>query len=1078
MPDLLTFLLAELDVKALSVAREQVGADDGSLVPVPQPQDGDRRVVAAEFALAMDATRSALGLVRSIGMTDPSVRVALWTCGGPELRLVQSRSRMAPAVELLTEARPLQVLANASTAVLIGPALPSDVELVDLQRRRPGDHVSLGRIYELRVGGAETPSSNLAWARRAAAGPIVGREAAWASLSSAWKATLGGARRTVVLVGESGIGKTTAAAELALRAHAEDALVLYGRWDRDQVSPYRAIREALSTYGQRVGPTFGQQSDLDEHSDAISRLLPDQWARSSRYRAAAPGHPDGERLELYAAVEAWLSRLARVRPVLVVLDDLQWAERSSLLLVDHLRQAAGTEPWMLVITAREWAPGRDAPPGVAAMLGPADDGAGVEAIELHALDPAAVSLLIEQRLGRSLAPGHEAIERLTAETAGNPLFIHQVLRSLPDAADIAAELLAAHGRLPEQLADVIRWRLRKVTEQTRHVLSDAAIVGSTVDLDLIASAASMTPVAARAALGPALQEELLHTDATSERYTFTHEVVRRALREELEPEHCARVHRRIATALESRADDRGEIDPSEIAYHYLEGADAETAASAVRWARRAAEAARAATGFDEAVRVLTQAVEVHDAFGAAGGSSDNGASGCELRFDLAEAHDLAGQFAARDRRLAEAATLARDLQDSERFTRAALGYGGRLPAGPPPSPIGRRLLEEALDRLPGHDSPERALVLARLAHLRHFDAPHDIRRMLSDEAVALARRLDHPKVLAIVLVARCFALEGPDNVDERLSAGAEVARIGEDTGDADLHLQGIRIRIPALLATGRHHEARELAAACARQAKEIRHRDHLRLATMWDILWAGLAGDHAAAEALAGQLSEQSTRVGHAQAPMLRFAYTFVPRWLHGDLERTRPTLEAFRAAEPDRAVWWALSAWLDAATGHEDAALAQLDQRDPTAFVKGIEHDFMWWPTMISCAVVASCGHPRWAEVLHDVLAAHAGRLAVTGYGLLFGATDHHLGTLALASGRPDEAVALLDTALDSHRALGAVPFVGLTARWLARALTLRAGPGDDERASALGDEAGALADRFDLRGLPRFEDRASRLL
>jgi hypothetical protein len=901
-------------------------------------------------------------------------------------------------------------------------------------------------------------ASNLAWARRAA-GCLFGREAASATLDDAWWATLNGQRHDVLIVGESGIGKTALAADFALRVHALGALVLYGRWDRDQIDPYQGFREALGTYADGC-PTDQLRGPLDAHRDAMSRLLPDLAAHLGDRHAPAPGDPEGERLALYDAVHAWLVSLAAERPVLVVLDDLHWAERSSLLLIDYLQHRAGTAPWMLVMTCR-------------ASEGHTLDASDVERLELRGLTARAVARLAGYSLGTVLQPDEQAVAWLTSETAGNPLLVHHTLRSVSAAGDPVSALHEARDRLPEQLRDVIRWRLSQLPAPTRQVLTDAAILGAGVDLDLLGRATRRPPVLLRDALAPALDEELVRPDHTGDRYHFAHEVVRRTLGEAACPPHARHLHRQAARALEDRAAQGVEVHPGEIAHHYLLGVDRDTVGAAVRWARLGADAANRSAAFDEALQLLLRAVDVSDELGAGGDPEEAAASDalrCELSIELARAHDRASQFLARDERHLQAATMARALGRTDLFIEAALGYGGRLPAAPPRNPAARGLLEEALEYLPPEDSEERALVLSRLTHVRHFDAPYDLRRAWADEAVAMARRLGRPGVLATTLVARCLALEGSDShVDEWLAASEEVIGIGARLQDADLRLQGVRLRVPALFALGRHREAHELAATYAQVARQIGHQDHLRLATLWDTLWAGLEGDDERVEATIDDLYRRLATAGHPQDESIRFVSTFVPRWLHGELERSRPLLQAFEAADPTAVVWWAVSAWLDAATGHEDRALARLDQRDP-GIVGELPHDYARWPTLASLAVASSYGRPAWAAVLHATLLPQTGRLGITGHALFVGAIDHHLGTLALALDRPDEAVARLASALAEHRALHAPPFVGLTARWLAHALTIRGAPGDDERAAALLLETDGLVDRFQLAGLPVF--------
>ena len=1098
MAGVITLLLAECAESSEAALQQLVGAataDTGGSIASPPALAGDegRRVVAASFPLAIDATQAALQIVHTVAPTDPTVRAVLCTDPAPDVPdepdapdapdtpdRPDGGVELARAMRLLRRRDPGQILVNATTAVLVGPLLPSGVELVEAgdPSSRSAGTMRSERVYQLRLADTGTATdadgpgershpdqaaSNLAWARRAAAGPILGREEPAAALDTAWHDTLRGVRRQVVLTGESGIGKTALAAEFALQTHAHGALVLYGRWDREQISPYQAIREALGSYAAAC-PTEQLREHFATHRDAISRLLPDVAARlGDRHPPRSSSDPEGERLSLYDAVQDWLDVLAARRPVLVVLDDLQWAERSSVLLVDHLQQTTGPAPWMLLCTRRD-------PP-----IAGADT---AQHIELQGLDTAAVAELAGQVLDARLQADDEAIGWLTTETAGNPLFVHYILRSVPPTAATDAPLQAVRDRLPDQLRDVVHWRLTQLPGSTRQLLAAAAAIGPVVDVDLIASATDQPHVHLRGILEPALEQELLRPDPADDgQYHFTHEVVRRTLDQDIQADHARRLHRRVAGALAARAAQGRPVAPAEIAHHHLRGADRETADAAIFWARRAAEAARLATGFDEAVQLLERAVAVDDEVGRLSGDRVDDTQACALRLELAQAQDLAGQFTARDQRYLEAAALARELERNDLFTQAVLGCGGRLPAAPLPNPTARDLLTDALDRLARDDDHRRALVLGRLAHLQHFDAPYRVRLELSDQAEAAARKVDDPSLLATTLAARCFALEGPDSIDDRRSAGDEIERIGQEIDNPDIRLQGIRLQVPALLAAGRHDEARALATVHARLAQEIRHVDHLRLATMWEILWTGLEGDGVAAEAMVDELVRQLTEAGHTQAPFISFAYAFVPRWLHGRLELTRPILDQLRTALPTWTGFWALSVWLDAGTGNLHRARASLDERDPGTTIERIERDFLWWSSMVSLAVgSSSCGHAAWAAAVHQALLPYAGRLGITGYALFVGAVDHHLGTLALTLDHPDEAVDRLESALTSHRSLGTPPFVALSACWLARARATRAASGDHDRASALLGEVAELVDRFDLGGLPKFPDEGAR--
>jgi hypothetical protein len=1043
------------------------------------PSEGGA-VVCARFPLAMDALRAVL---------EVRARAALHTVeptdGDPDDDHRATADGLAVVHGLLAAARGPQVLVTATTAALVGPGLPAGLELVALAGDEVAAAAGADRVHELRTAGdgasdGDHPpiASNLGWAHRAATSPVVGREPVLAALGAAWEAAIRGERRVVLLVGEGGIGKTAVAAELALRAHADGALVLYGRWERESIAPYQAFREALGTYAA-AAPADRLRTEVEDGLGALRRLLPDVAGRLGDRGPEPAGDPDGERAALYAAVAAWHDRMAADRPVLLVLDDLHWADRSSQRLLDHLCRHPGRAPWTIVVTAR---PGTEPQDPDRAWPGPGPAIEAVDVVGLGGIEAPAIGRLIQRELGTRLAPEHEAVAWLARATAGNPFLVRQVLDGVRGSTDVAAALLAARADLPEPLTDVIRWRLGHLPAPSRAVMADAAVLGMDVDVDLLGEALARPPVLLHAALEPAVAEHLLcpvpptgagalaRTPAGTgagppERSTFVHEVVQRALHDELPADRAGTLHRRIAAALEARAATGRRVPAAEIAHHHLAGADGSTALAAVTWARRAAVDAREATAFDEAVDLLERAVAVHDRRLRAAAGAD--AAACELRLELAEAHDLAGRARPRDDRFVEAADLARSAGRSDLFARAALGYGGRLPAATMPDPVASGLLEEALDRLPAADGAARALVTGRLAQLGYFAVPLAERRRLADDAVGMARRVGDATTVARALMSHVLALDGPDAFDEAAATADEVVRIGEDAGEDDLVLQGLRVRITSLLADGRPHDACRVATAYRRRAERTRHQEHRRVALMWEIFWAGFECRFDDVELRSTEVAEQLDRAGHPHAALVPFAYSLVPRWLGGRIDIARPVVEFLHAADPDTPGWWAQSIWIDAASGHLDQAIARLDERDPHAVLPGIPRDIMYWATLMPWAIVASHGHRGWAGALHDLLQPDADRWFVSGFALFGGAAQHHLGTLALALDRPDEAVERLERALGRHRAIGAPAFVGLSGQWLAEALHRRAGPGDEDRATLLHDEVAGLIAQHGLHGL-----------
>jgi hypothetical protein len=1063
VPEVLTVLRIDIGPHDPDAARLRTVAVETGATAVT---NGDATVVAA-FPFASDAASAVLRLAgtSSAGRGVPRMRLSTGEAVAHDGEVSgPARDRVDALAEVAAEAA---VLMTASTAVMVHHTLPPGAELVDrgvvaLGPQRPE------RVYELRTGPGvrgpddDTAASNLGWARRAATRVMIGREEQLARLETAWAAALAGERRVVVLAGDPGIGKTTVAAELALRVHAGGGIVLYGRWDEEGLAPYQALREALGTYAAAC-PRALLRADLSVRADEIARLLPEIAAHIGGVRPPLAEDPDAERLRLFDAVREWLGAISDRRPLLLVLDDLQWADRSSLMLLRHILDAPPADPLLVVLTRRD---------GDAEELGPLHAlgslaGVDVERIEIGGLHPGAVTELVVRAIGRPVDDDEAEVSGwLAAETAGNPLYVHEILAGL-DPDDPAAALRQVREHLPARVHDVVHWRLSRLAPGVTDVLGAASLIGEEFPLDVLSAVVDVRPLDLRNQLDDAARAGVVR-DVGERRVAFTHAVVRRALQDELASDRAIALHRRIGEALADRNHGGEGAPAAEIAHHLLVSADAATAGRAVRWARAAADHARRETAFENAVWFLTRAVDVLDRYPPDGGVDTTADTACELRLEAAEAHDRAGEFAARDRRHLEAADLAQRLGRADLFVRAALGYGGRLPAVPPPNPTARALLEQARLLLPPRDSRALALTLARLAHVIYSDAGHDERLVLAADAEAMARRLDAPVVLASVLCSRMLAVDGPDDVEDHLEMGAEVIRIGEQTGDADVVLQGARARVQALFTVGAHDAARDLAERFAGLADTVRHPEHLRLATMWQVMWAILEGRFAAGEAQADELRQRLERAGHPQVLTIYFAQVFVSLWLQGRLPEILPVLDAGIQLDPDALDTWAVRTWALAGVG--DTAGAQESLRvHPVEDLAAFDRSYTWLVAVVGATVGAvAAGDEAWAAAAHAALLPYSGRNCVLGHAAFLGAVDHHVGVLDTVLGRHDDAVDHLGQALERHRVIGAHPWASLSGAWLANVLAERGGRGDAGRAAELDAESRALAAELGVEALP----------
>ena len=906
-------------------------------------------------------------------------------------------------------------------------------------------------------------ASNLVWVESAASRRFVGRTAELGVLREAWSSAVAGHRVLALVAGEPGVGKTALAAELARLVHADKGLVLYGRWNEEVLAPYQAFREAIDDYA-RACPEIVLRGDLRDIAGGVARLCPELEQRIDASAAPLLGAAGAERFRMFESLDTWVQRMAARHPVLLVLDDLQWADRPSVLLLLHLMQARRSTPFLAVAMYRDVDLERsDFPAALQSLCRDTD----FRRISITGLERDAVASLLEAAVGRTFGEREGALVReLERETAGNPFFILEMARHLSESGGFDREVIRLGeepAAIPPSVRDVVRWRLGRLSEKCAEVLSVASVVGERFDAAVLGPAASIEDAAlvdfleeaARAALIAEIREE-------PDWWQFSHSVARRVIADGLSGSRRARLHMRIGTTLESRPT----ASPAELAHHFGAAASIGGAEKAMRYERLAGQRALGEVAAEVAVRHYTRAIELLDRFGP-----PDQALRCELLLELAGAHDRAGDHAPRDDRFAEAADAARRLGRGDLFVRAVLGYGGVLPATVGPDARARSLLEEALEQLGDAESGTRATILARLVHWLHNELPYPERLELSDRSVAMARNGGDPQTLATVLLHRCWALDGPADVGDALQLASEILDIGAGLGQPELRLEGLRIQLAAQFRKGQHPAAVQTALAMSQLAERVRHPEFIRLAAMWDVALASLEGRFEDAAKLSGELNGWLQRIGHPQAALIAVGQAHSRRWLQGGAADFLPIFGALSASEPANLAWRAVTAWCMAEAGDRIGAADLLRRTTPDEVVAA-DQNYIWWAVVVGFAsTVDLLGDQRLAGVLYDLAVPYAGNNCTLGVTSFLGAADHWLGVLAAAAGRFTGAARHLEAALERHRVMGARPFQALTEEAYAHVLLRRGDAADAERERSLRQSAMRTAGEL---GLAAVRDRA----
>ena len=248
-------------------------------------------------------------------------------------------------------------------------------------------------------------------------------------LGEAWSRATAGHRVLTLVGGEPGIGKTALTAELARLAQADKGMVLYGRWDEHVLAPYQAFREALADYA-RACPEALLRHDLGDLAGEIARVCPEPAQRIGAATAEPLAAAEAERFRLFESLDTWIQRMATRHPVLLVLDDLQWADLPSVLLLSHLMQARRSTPLLAVAMYRDIEPERS---DLSAVLHSLARDVDCRRLTLRGLEDDAVTALLECAVGREFGDRESPVAReLERDTAGNPFFLLEMARHLSD----------------------------------------------------------------------------------------------------------------------------------------------------------------------------------------------------------------------------------------------------------------------------------------------------------------------------------------------------------------------------------------------------------------------------------------------------------------------------------------------------------------------------------------------------------------------------------------------------------------------------------------------------------------------
>jgi class 3 adenylate cyclase/tetratricopeptide (TPR) repeat protein len=880
-------------------------------------------------------------------------------------------------------------------------------------------------------------------------GGFVGHELDKARLLAAYKAvSMSEGRRVLLLSGDAGIGKTTLASEVARTAHDDGAIVLYGRCDEELGIPYQPFTEALRHYVTHA-PQSVLRSHVGRHGDVLARLVP---ALSAIAPTSAPSRdPDTERHLLYEAVVHLLSAAAADAPVVIVLDDLHWADRATLLLLRHLVASPDLTDVLIIASFREPGIARIHPLGElrTAMRREVD----VEHLLLQGLDDIEMVALLEavgaHRLDRREV---ELAHLLRRETDGNPFFAAEIVRHLAevgllDRVDegrmLSTELETAG--LPESVRDVVGQRVARLGDRTEEVLRVAAVIGREFDLEVLAALtgtsedelAELLDRAAAAAL-------LVETGNGHARYSFGHALVRLTLYEDLGAARCKLVHQQVAETLEALCG--GDPGPriGELAWHWVAASASTDVAKAIEYCRLAGDAALDALAGNEAVRWYADALRLLDR-----DPSPDDRLRAQLLVSLGDAQHQCGDPAHRET-LLDAANLAVRVGDTGSLVRAALtNYRGwhSIPGRVDAERV--EALETALTGVGDAGTPERARLLKQLSVELSYSGDYARCRALDDEAVQIARRLGDPATLLHVLIRGQAGCWGPDTLGQRLAASREAVQLAEQVGDPNAACWAYTDLAAAAYGDANVDEADRAARRrdeLAEQSGQPVHRWRTKVMQSARVL---LAGDLAGAEALASEALQIGKESGQPDAMSGYVINICSIRWHQGKPNEFIPALEKTLADFPTKHGFYGMLARSCLDAGDEERARELVAFGMAGGFNPPWDIDWLVTMAMWSDAVIRLRDVDS-AALIYERLAPWHGQIVMVP-SMVDSCVAHYLGALAAVLGEGGRAREHFSEALAIHTALRAPFHVARTQLEWARTLLAGGGPADAEQARTL---------------------------
>lgn len=902
--------------------------------------------------------------------------------------------------------------------------------------------------------------------------PFVGRRQEIDWFTHALHDVCAGKPCVVLIPGEAGIGKTRLLREVQALARQRGMQVYHGRCHEDMMVPYLPFVEVLRTQLEQT--PVETEGTPGAEAEMMQQLLPPAVASPAGASALTTAQTDQDRLRLFLAVSRTFLTMAQGSPILFAVDDLHWADPSSLDLLQHLvftlADTAVREPVPLIFVCT-YRP-REGGERLTRLLARIQRENICDTFTLHGLDEDDIAALL-QSLGLH-SPSHQLIATVGQATQGNPLFIQEVFHHM-----VQQEALAERGgyvtttaspadlRLPEEVTSAIGARTQGLSEDSRRVLTLAALLGDRILLPILEAVSGIGEEALLDILEEGLRQDLLVSEGQA--WRFAHPLVRHVFYHVPSTARRQRFHQQIAQTLERLYADRLDVHLREIAHHLMRAGSAAAPETSMTYACRAGDQAFMAAAWNDAAQYYEAALSAAESipsFPIRDRADLHYRAGLARYWDMdpgptldhydkaIAAYQLAGDIRGVARALME--------QARTRYTLASVPLGTLVNIG---------LLEAALEALGERETELHGSILTVMSSAYSTAQQQDKAKELAQRALEVGQRLQNDRLRAyayfVLGVAQIRSLHVQEGVESFQKALALARRCD------DLMLQNLPLtRLPlALMRLGRLQEVETVSQEACTLTRKYQDWAAYSVASSALTSVAVAKGDFDAAERYAHETMLMVSR-SHYPWGGVRALYALAcAHTLRGDWAAAEAILDML--IEPGR-VFREVGPIVQT-TVHVLRQLVHTYARIATEVPASCSLDAMLSAEVDVfsldplCALVELadlCGVPVIAEHPYQVLqqAMHQGQLFSIGWVCLI---PRVLGVAATLLHQWDVAEAHFQMALEVASRLEARMEIGRTCLDYARMLAARDTQSDRQRTMALVDQARTLLAALGLHPL-----------